>query len=200
MATPDINRLMDQLRIRLPGALDGTIQLELFAVMNEFFQSSNAWREEIEFDVEPGELVYDVTPSNIATINRLILVQDADGKAVVAKMSVPGTIELLNPPNKAETWTATVALTVTDPTDREGFPVFPDWFLNKYGNDILDGVLGRMMGQIAKTYSQPQMAMYHMRRFMGAISQAKSEAEHGNVYRGQNWKFPQTFTRRKARW
>jgi len=33
-----------------------------------------------------------------------------------------------------------------------------------------------------------------------ATNKAGVEAIHGNVYRGQNWRFPQTFARRKARY
>ncbi len=35
MPAADMNRLMDHARIRLPGALDAAIKMELFAVMNE---------------------------------------------------------------------------------------------------------------------------------------------------------------------
>lgn len=200
MASNDINRLMDQLRVRLPGALDGTLQLELFSVMNEFFQNSNCWYEDVEFNVTPTELVYDIIPSVTSVVNRVLAVVDHNGLPISVRMNEPGVITLTNAPSQAGTWVATVALTITDPTDREGYPVFPAWFMSKYGNDILDGVLGRMMSQIAKPYSQPQMAQYHMRRFMQATNKAGVETIHGSVYRGQNWKFPQTFTRRKARW
>lgn len=200
MASNDINRLMDQLRVRLPGALDGTIQLELFSVMNEFFQNSNSWYEDVEFDVTPSEAIYDIVPSVTASVNRILSVVDKDGHPVAVRMIEPGVIELVDAPSEAATWKTTVALTITDPTDREGYPVFPAWLMSKYGNDILDGVLGRMMSQLAKPYSQPQLAQYHMRRFAQAVNRAGVETLHGHVFRGQNWSFPQTFTRRKTRW
>lgn len=200
MANADFNRLMDQLRIRLPGALDGTLQLELFSVMNEFFQNSSCWTEDIAFEVRPSEKTYYIFPVANAAINRLMSLSSASGLAVVAQMPEPGTIELYNAPSQVETYTANVALTVTDPVDREGFPEFPDWFLSKYGNDILDGVLGHMMSQLAKPYSQPQLAQYHLRRFAQATNRAGVEAIHGNVYRGQRWSFPRTFFASKARW
>lgn len=200
MANADFNRLMDQLRIRLPGALDGTLQLELFSVMNEFFQNSSCWVEDIDFEVRPDEKTYYVFPVANASMNRLMGLFNSSGLPVVARMPEPGTIELHNPPSKVETYTASMALTVSDPVDREGYPEFPDWFLNKYGNDILDGVLGRMMSQLAKPYSQPQLAQYHMRRFTQAVNRAGVEAIHGNVYRGQHWSFPRNFFSRRARW
>lgn len=195
----DLNRLMDNLRIRLPGAVDGVIQTELFAVLDDFFARSNAWTEDIEFDVTAGETDYTITPTGVALINRLMGVVDQNELPVAVTMATPGEIKLVYEPTVAGTYTAQVALTVTDPVTRDGYPIMPDWVMNKYGNDILDGVLGRMMSQIAKPYTNERMAIYHMRRFSGAVSQAKVEAQHRNVYRGQNWRFPQTFARRKAR-
>lgn len=205
MPAADMNRLMDHARIRLPGALDTALQMELFAVMNEFFQSSNIWYEDIQFPVQPTNdtyldnpdaYTYDVIP-DMGTITRLVGVVDSNGFAVRAYMPVLGQIILNFSPNVADTYTARVALTVTDPTTRDGYPEFPDWILEKYGNDILEGVLGRMMSQIAKPYTSAQGAQFHLRNFKQAVGQAKVEASHQNVYRGQNWRFPQTFNRRR---
>lgn len=205
MANMDMNRLMDSARINLPGATDAAIQNELFYVMNEFFQNSNIWYEDIPFNVTPTSLnlttnpqafSYDVVPS-MGVVNRLIFVMDSQGVPQQGVMPTPGTVILRFSPNAADTYTARVALTVTDPTTRDGYPEFPGWILNKYGNDILDGVIGRMMGQLAKPYSNPQLAIVRLKNFKGAVSQAKVEAQHQNVYRGQAWNFPQTFARRR---
>lgn len=205
MANADMNRLMDHARIRLPGALDGAIQMELFAVMNEFFQGSNIWYEDVQFPVQPtsesffdnpGAYTYDVVPSQ-GSATRLIGIADSQGRAQRGFMPTLGQVVLAYSPNVADTYTARIALTVSDPVTREGYPQFPAWILDKYGNDILDGVLARMMSQIAKPYTSPTLAQYHGRMFKQAVSQAKVEASHQNVYRGQNWRFPQTFAHRR---
>lgn len=206
MANADMNRLMDNARIKLPGALDSAILLELFSVLNEFFQESNIWYEDINFDVTPTTQTYIENPDaytyqlNVleqGTINRLIGVVDSGGFSQRATMPTPGYVILSYSPNAAGTFTARVAKTITDPVTRDGYPVFPAWILNKYGNDILDGVIGRMMGQIAKPYSSPTLAPVYLRNFKQGTNKARSEAMHGNVYRGQNWRFPQTFARRR---
>lgn len=197
IATNDINRLMDMLRMRLPGAIDDAIALELFAAMNEFFQNSNAWTEDISLNVDPSLQSYDLTPT-YGTINRLIYAINADDLPQSCAMQTPGTLDLQFAPSQAETWTVRVGLTVTDPTDRNGYPQFPAWFLNKYGNDILDGVLARMMSHPSKPYTNTAMAAYHAKRWQGSISQAKVEAQHKNVYRGQAWRFP-VFARGRRR-
>lgn len=206
MANADMNRLMDNARVKLPGALDSAIQLELFSTLNEFFQETNIWYEYIEFDVtptndtylqNPDAYTYELTPLEGGVINRLIGVVDASGFPQAAIMPTPGYVILRFSPNMAQTYTARVTKTVVDPVTRDGYPVFPDWIMSKYGNDILDGVLGRMMGQVAKPYSSPQIATVHLRNFKQAINKARAEAMHGNVYRGQNWYFPQSFNRRR---
>jgi hypothetical protein len=195
----DLARLMDNLRVRLPGAVDEAIKLEYFTTMDLFFQSTNIWVEDIDFAVTPDVEDYVVTPSGVATIVRLMGVVNSDGRAQSATMRVPGEITLQTSPSQDDTYTVRVALTVTDPVTRDGYPEYPDWIITKYAANILDGVLGRMMSQIAKPYYNERMAIYHSRRFGNCITTAKVEAMHQNVYRGQNWKFPQTFARRRWR-
>ena len=201
MADADMNRLMDHARIRLPGALDAAIQMELFVVLKEFFSGSNCWYEDIAFTANPTDsdvwadpdaYTYDLIPCD-GTITRLIHVVDGSGRTIKASMPHPGTLLLAYAPSEPETYTARVALTVVDPVTREGYPQFPDWLLHRYFEDILDGLLGRMMSQLAKPYSAPQVAAVHLRKFKQAIQKAKVEASRQNVYGAQNWRFPKGF-------
>ncbi len=195
----DLIRLIDNLRIRLPGATDEVLKLEYFSTMDQFFGASNIWTEDVDFQVTNDNKDYYVTPSGVANILRVMGVVNSDGVVVAALMKIPGEITLVEYPNQADTYTAQLALTVRDPVTRDGYPEYPDWILEKYGVDIIDGVLGRMMSQIAKPYSNERMAIYHMRRFQNTMALAKVEAQHRNVYRGQSWRFPQNFARRRAR-
>lgn len=201
MPSANMNRLLDQARIRLPGAVDAAIMIELFAVLKEFFNDSNIWREDIEFPVfatsagyhsDPDAFTYDVIPTQGA-ITRLMGVRNGDGTPIRATMEIPGYVVLAVSPNSDTTYTATVALTVTDPVTREDIPQFPEWVLNKFYNEILDGLLGRMMSQIAKPYSTPNIAAVHLRRFKQGVMRAKVEASRKNVYAAQNWRFPRNF-------
>ena len=201
MPNADMNRLLDQARIRLPGAVDAAIVMELFTVMKEFFNGSNAWQEAIEFPVyatsasayaDPDAFTYDLTPTQGA-IMRLLGAHNGDGVPVRATMPVPGCVVLAQSPNVDATYTALVALTVTDPTTRDGIPQFPDWVLNKHYTELLDGLLGRMMSQLAKPYSSPNIAAVHLRKFKQGISAAKVEAMRKNVYAAPSWRFPRSF-------
>lgn len=207
MANADLNRLIDNARIRLPGALDDTIRLELFAVLNEFFQGSNCWYEDIPFDVtattltyaeDPSAFTYDLLPSQQgSSIVRLLGVWDAQAVPQGAVMPTLGSVVIQQAPGSNQVYTARVVLTVSDPVTRGGYPVFPSWVLNKYSNGILDGLLGRMMAQIAKPYTSAQGSLLHTRMFNKMVGAAKVEAQRQNVYRGQNWRFPQAFNRRR---
>ena len=79
-----------------------------------------------------------------------------------------------------------------------GTTVPKNFFDSLSGDDVLSGLLGRMMSQPAKPYTNMQLSVYHMRRFRDGIARAKVEAMHQNVYRAQSWRFPQTFARRKG--
>jgi hypothetical protein len=205
MATVDINRLMDNARIELPGALDNVLKLEFFSIMNDFFQQTSCWTEDISVAVQPtsssylenpSAYTYDLVPEG-GSIVRLLYLQNLQSIQQQGDMPTPGKLVLKYAPSTADTYIATVAKTVIDPTTAEGYPVFPDWVLSKYNIEILDGVLGRMMGQIAKPYSSPQMSVLHTRKFQAGVQRAYVETLHGNVYRAQSWRFPQTFSRRR---
>lgn len=204
MATADLTRMMNNARIHLPGAIDANIQLELFNLFNDFFQDSMIWQEDITFQVttaDPALTVYDIEQSSVSSINRLLKVLNSSGLPVTAYMQTPGEITLANAPANTDTLTATVALTINDPVARSGqnigFPEFPAWVLNKYGTGLLEGLLGRMMAQPAKPWSNQKMSMYYGAKMVGTTSQAKYEALHKNVSNGQAWSFPQNFATRR---
>lgn len=196
MASAEINRLMDNLRVRLPGAIDDAIKLEVYNAVNDFFQGTNLWFEDLELEVNPDDDVFTVT-TNSGTIFRLMWVLDNNQHQVPAGMDTPGEIELRDKPSEPRTYTARVALTVAG-VNKEGYPTFPMWVLQYYMNDIIDGVLGRMMSQQAKPYSNAQLALVHTRKFSSAVAFARVEAKRRNVYRGQDWAFPQGWSRRKT--
>ena len=197
MANADLTRLMNNARVHVPGALDNIIQLELFNVLNEFFQETDCWREDISFATVANVTSYDIESEDNATLNRLMAIVNSAGIPVYGSMSEPGTVDLRYAPTTVDTLTATVALTVTDPVPRDGFPVCPDWVVNKYGNELTDGVIGRLMTQPAKPYTNATLAVYHLKRFRAGIVKAYSEAKRSNTYRGQNWVFPQGFVTRR---
>ena len=201
MATaPDILRLMNNARLRLTGATDDVLQYELFNTMDDFFKGSNAWQEDIDFAVpgqDPANTIYYLTPDGPALVDKLMWVFEvpssttiARGPPVGATMSNPGELVLTLQPSSAKVYRATVALTVQDPTTRDGYVSFPAWVLAKYRNVILDGLLGKMMSQPSKPYTNTQMSVFHMRKFNIKVASARVEVQRNNNYRQQAWRFP----------
>lgn len=194
MANADVLRLVTNAQIRLPGATSQTVQQELFMVADEFFKESNAWREDIQFDVpgtDPNGTVYEVTPSGNVIIDKLMWMRNADGGGrIFGQMSVPGEITLSTYPSSPAKYIATVALTVTDPTQRDGYVSFPDWVLAKYRGVFLNGILGKMMSQPAKPYTNTQLSVYYIKLFTSGKAAARVDAQRANVYKAQAWNFP----------
>lgn len=198
----DANRLMDNARIKLPGALDGVVQLEIFNTLMDFFQVTNIWTEDIDFAVTTAYVRGSTVPITVTsggTPNRLLYVLNGDNIQRAMGMRIPGELDFWDVPNGDETWTARIALTVTDPIAcsgrLEGFPKAPDWILSKYHNGLLDGVLARMMLQMAKPYSNPKLAAVHARGYANMRALAKNESRHMNIQGAQTWRFPRGFTR-----
>lgn len=191
MANSDITRLMNNLRIQLPGAVDGAIKLEVYNAINRFFQGSNSWREDIQVDVTPDVQSYELVPSGPCTLVRLMGVVNADDYPVQAVLD-PETFDLvlLKPQTDTATYVAQVALTIAEPLDREGYPVMPSWLFKLYSNEIISGVLSRMLLHPAKPYSNPQLAEFHRLNFRSAVAKAKTKANHKYAYRAQAWRFP----------
>lgn len=187
----DFTRLMKTLRVRIPGALDDAIRLELFSAVDEFLRISQLWTEEIALTTIEGETFYEIEPeSTTSKINRLISVKNADDRLISATMAVVGELTLTNEPPEGDEYTVTVALTISDPTDSNNNPRVPEWILEKYRETFLDGAVGRLMSQPAKPYANERMAVYHLRRFRDGLAQARVDARHKNVDSANSWMFP----------
>lgn len=193
MPTPHVDwtRLMNNLRMRLPGALDPAIRYELFSVCDELFIQSDVWKEDIVFAVTAGEDFYEIEPEETTSkIVRLVEVKNSDNIPVRATMEVIGEITLASEPSAADDFTATCSLTVKDPTDTNDFPRFPTWILERYREGIFDGVMGRMMAQPMRPYANERMSIYHLRRFRNVMAQATVDAQHKNLRGGNAWIYP----------
>jgi hypothetical protein len=212
----DFVRLMNQARIKLTGASDAGLKNELFEVFTEFFDVSSSWTESIDFDavayhtdydlsVDEGQIVRlgGVAASSIYTTSAALEAAEAlnNGQTLgfhnqKAFMPSPGTIRLVNPPSSPMAMRALVIKSVDLPTTRDSVPVAPDWVIPKYGRYILSGLLGAMMNQPGKSYSNDTQGVYHLKKFQEGISRARVATMRANTYGAQAWTFPQGFKTR----
>lgn len=201
IAANEIEVFLANAIIKLPGASHSGMKTELFAVLKEFFADSNAWTEDIEFQAVVGTQTYLLTPKFDGQIIRLVGTWDDKGIPIAAFMHNFSHLRLTckpttTPPTK---WFSRVIKNVTLPTTKDDIPVVPDWTLRVYGEHILDGLLGRMMAQQQKSYSNATMSTYHLRRFRSGIQIARAEARAQNLLGAQAWAYPQGFVRGSQR-
>ena len=205
MSTLIENRIFDSAKIRLPGALDSALKLELFVICEEFLRDTNAWKELLPFTATPATDTFILAPEDYTfelTVPAgtkcldLFGVYDANERKRYASMPVPGSVILEDSPPESMTLYAYVSLSVSDPNGLDGFPQLPDWITERHWPCLLDGLLYRMMSQPGKPYTSSQTALYHGRLYHRRKTQAKVEATRNNLYGAQTWSFPQTFNRR----
>jgi len=193
----DVDRLLNLARTELVGASDAGIKAQLYDVCREFFKDSNSWYEHISVSIISGQRHYRITPAEGGMILRLAAVWDNNRiplSAILPHLDPPSAeLELVYPQNTNFTAKCVVTKQIVEPTTREMLPEAPRWLLPVYHETILDGLLGKMMGQTTKSYSNDTQSVYHLRRFRDGIMQARVASERANLYGGQAWRFPNSF-------
>ena len=222
----DLNYLLNQARVKLPGASDAGIKHELYEVLHEFFDTTNAWKFDVQINVQPLIQAYGVSvPSG--QIIRLFTVLNQDliqQPAVLKAPSLPGPpggstsgpSSINTPPNpstvtdfatislqlqysNAQIFTASLILNVAIPDESHGIPEMPSWTLSKFGRVVLDGLLGKMMGQPSKSYTQDSLSTYHLKRFRDGMAMVRIAITRSSTVGSQNWAYPQQFRTRNQR-
>ena len=205
----DFERLMNQARVKLTGASEAGLKGELFDVINEFFQDSNCWVESIALTIVTGIQNYTLIPQQGGLILRLVGVYDnnqitypaflEDTGPSGASLFPGGNLHLVWPQQQNIPVQVPVTKTIILPNTREEIPNAPDWLFPKWGLKILDGLLGKMMTQPNKSYSDDTKGTYHLKRFRDGIQIARVAAMRSNLYGGQAWRFPTTFRQSSQR-
>jgi hypothetical protein len=185
------DKLIGQARVSVVGASDDELRVQLFDVLAEFFDTSSCWSELITFMVIPQTLDYPLTPLT-GRIIRLSGVLDQNLVVQPAIMPEIGTVHFQYPYQQTQPMTAIVIKNVTDPFACYP-PYIPDWVLPLHGLKLLDGIIGRMMLQAGFSYSNPQLARFHLQRFYDGIAAAYVAAGRANTVGAQRWMFPQAY-------
>jgi hypothetical protein len=185
-----ITRLFTNARVHLPGVLDAAMKLELYNVLDDFLQRTNFWQEEIDYVTVAGQQEYTLVPTEDGQAIALLNNVNEQGGGVAATMSGLTVVRLATEPSESgQTLTATVSFTVNQ-TDGDDIPVYPDDLLEKYGQTILHGLVGNVMAQPAKPYSNQQLSVFNIRKYNGGVANAYAEVKHQNIHGGQRWRFP----------
>lgn len=187
MALPE---LLDTLRIRLPGALDGAIRLELYNAAEELCRASNAYRETLVVALTPGQESYAIAPPERVV---LILYEIEHPTLDLSGCRfADGTLTLKTAPGAEDAATPLAVVVSLVPLFGAGDP--QDWlpprFYDRFHQALTDGALARMHAQPAKPYSDARRAVYHGQRFRNAIRIAAAGAAAPHALSPQTWRFP----------
>lgn len=188
----DTDRLMREVQVELIGASELHIKAKTFDVMTEFFNDSSWWQETITMPVLAGNKQYNIAPTD-GQIVRLVFVTDSGGFFQPALMYDVGMVTLVNPPNVSQTFYATVTKNVVAPTQKDGWPIGPAQALQQFYLAIKEGLLGNLMNEKDKSYSDSKGALYHLTRFRKGIADARVARLRANTNGASAWRFPQTF-------
>ncbi len=188
--TDEITRLLRNIRVDVPGALDDVIKLKLFDAVSDFMERSLTGYEEDTFTTVADQTEYDVSVTGPYQITRLLSLADAVGNEVSATMDVPGVVKLTTAPAGGNVYTYTLGIKPIDPVDSDGIVQCPDWIIQRYRGVIEAGVKGMLFSMPSKPYSNERLAIYHMRVFNAGIGSARVDVTKGNRYRSQQWTFP----------
>lgn len=201
----DIDTVMNECKVELTGVSDAQLKSSMFEVMDEFFRDTMSWKEHILFNVSPPasqpttqqtlntDLEFPIAPSEGQIIQLDGVFNNVGGVYVPALMPHVGIVRLTYLPNQASTYIACVAKNVCLPLTREGFPIAPHWVLQKWHLAIKAGILGTLMNQKNKSYSDPKGAQYWLSKFRQFVQNVRTATLRANTQGAAAWRFPQQF-------
>lgn len=213
LTAADIDFLLNELRIELTGSSEAGIKQALWGAIKEFLADTESWIEQQQLLVTALVQSYNITPRDQGQVVRLVGVLDGNLIPVPCVMSDLGTLQVLQPitvssidtvVNPAATsatnpWLVCIVKNIVLPGTRDTLPIAPKFVLSVYSEAIKAGVLGRMMLQPGRTYSNAPLAKYHLTKFRDQIGVARTQTWNQNLHGGQRWAFPQTFATRSQR-
>jgi hypothetical protein len=193
----DLDRLMNECEVQLPGATRAGIRGTMFNVMDEFLSDSNSWIEWIPLTIGANTQNYTIAPAQGGQIKRLSHVVDQNS------VLYPATVVDLQPPS-AQIWfvwptnmtvnvNAVVYKSIVLPNQHGDVPDGPSWLVPQYERAIEAGVVGRMQMQKAKSYSDPTNGPINVKRLRDGIAMARTQAMRAYLYGGQAWRYPRNF-------
>jgi hypothetical protein len=193
----DLDRLMNECEVQLPGATRAGIRGVMFNVMDEFLTDSNSWVESIPVSIGPNTQDYVITPAQGGQIKRLSQVVDTNGvvyPGIITDLNPPSaTFHLTWPQNQPVSTTAMVVKSIILPNQHGDVPDAPVWLIPQYERVIEAGVVGRMQMHKAKSYSDAANGPINVKRLRDGIAMARTQALRQYLYGGQAWRFPRNF-------
>lgn len=195
-----VTDLLNQCRIELPGASDVGIRQRAYNVLHEFLNYSNSWTEQISVTTVANQKDYTLTPLEVppGQIIRLGGVIDLNQINYPAMMPKIALLEFITTPTSAQTLTAIVIKTVLRPSNADGsldhsypIPDLPAWLWGLWLPTFVHGIVGYMMMEKNRPYSDEKMGLFHLQLFRDGIKAARVAALRRNTWGTNAWMYPQ---------
>lgn len=184
------DQYLDDLRFRLPGALDGVMLFETFNIIDELCRTIHLHRAVLEVPLTEGQSLYTLDPP----WDIVVFFEPTHQSLNVSDIVISGsTISLANVPSATDATTPLFLPLAYAPRPQPSLfldDMLPAELWRQHYDMIKDGVLSRMMSQLAKPYSNAAMAALHGRRYRSASATARHLTNTGNVPGAQRWRFP----------
>jgi hypothetical protein len=194
MATQDVDRLMDDLRVLFPGAVDDTLKREIYNAMHWFLPHSLAWVSEATIELITGQQLYTVSIPRGRIELLLSVVDENDNASRGWMMQSITTIRCPTVPNvDGAVFTAKFATGVRLPVTREGYPDVPNEVIERWYDAILSGTSALLQRQTMKPWTNLPMAKINWGYFVKGAAEAKQRASQMSTMGAAPWRFPQQY-------
>lgn len=196
-------RLKDTLMVRLPGAGEHAIDLEMANAAHEFFLESGAWHELVFANMVADRTHYELWPESGSV--GYICDLSIDGRMyrpvtanALMRRRWNGAFQVLTEfgsmdlePAPTETKPKAIAANVTVVPNAGGYCDIPPDLVNHYYEALLDTALGKLYSHTNKPYSNATLALFHIARYRAHLARARRIVAGGNVRAGGPWVYPQ---------
>jgi hypothetical protein len=202
MATANMTRLLQDLKVDIPGALATTIQTALYRSADEFLDFTNVWTEDQTVNLVVNQRSY-VLASPVQGIFCRLLVyfdpQDAERRwADNVQFFPPTGLLVATTPSSAAVRSVMMAKKLVT-VDADGNPDMPDNFVQQYREALYDGTRRYMHSMPNMPWSDRALALFYGQKFIAGKTVARVDAIKANVRGQTNWAFPQIGSRGRQR-
>ncbi len=187
-----IERLMNNARLKLPGAIDGAILNELFNVVDMFCRRADANRYPVEVAIQAGVTTYEITFAGEVVVRVFEITHEIMDVSKTYYDADSNMLALgVTPTALDATYPIYLNMSMApkpDATDPDTW--MPELTWQRYYGVLLDGTLSAMHGQPAKPYYNKELASFYGRRFRTGINIAKQQVAVGQAPNASSWRFP----------
>jgi hypothetical protein len=196
-----VKYLYDRARSELIGSSDAMVRNIMYDMFLEWFKDTTMWMEAIPGLLQPSTMLYYIMTGNpqslgdpfpAGIIDKLVSVIDPNTFPWNADMPAPPVLRIQYPPNQPQTVWVTVIKNVARPEPGD-LPDVPQWVCDRYSEYLLAGVMGKMMLQLNRPYSDAKEGTRRYQFFRQGVTMGKVATLRNNTWGTQKWSFPDFF-------